>query len=653
MEDLPDLRAAGSSRHSSRVCARCKKRKIKCDSGYPSCSACTKARAICRGSGPADREDLPRSLVRALEDQVAQLERQVAELQRSPASVALAWTSKLTFSTLSAGATPSRPFFLSSVSPFFFIHPSCPPLLVSRITTQIHSAAKLSQPQGVDHNGRTTPPLSPPVDLTKIPRAALDQMIWNYTNIHLPQYPCIQESWLHEIATRLLKIAGNDADIMTDRGTLSAESLFHFEFFVLFIILAISSLTLTWKNEFQARSASDSFFSSSVHHLRLITGITEIQNLQASLLLAHYAHMNPGKIDNWACIWNASRIMIQLGLHKSATESICQEHAQLRNQLFWVTYGMERSLCSTLILPLSFTEESITASRPFNLPDDDYAAGHQASRHLYRYRALETEVHRVLYLQDDLVQGGSDDIKSWLSDVAARLDEWLKGAHEFSKYQMLEFQQVQYSYLKARIFRPTPRFETRSPEERQICFDVCSALVDDYQRQTKRRRLFYPWHAVHILFEAALIMLEACWALRDHETMRHKTRHILSVTVPDCLILLAKVAESWPDALLCSEYLGSVVDEITRAYRYRTLSEVDMTRQETERATTERLRQLLFPQGALSWSSPVYRGLGNNVDIDGAQLPGDIPFPGLDEFDWNTHWDFLQHLPSMQLDSHP
>lgn len=107
-------------------------------------------------------------------------------------------------------------------------------------------------------------------------------------------------------------------------------------------------------------AASDSFFESSLKHLQLIKEVDDIQTLQISLLLAHYAHMNPGRVDNWICISNACRIVLDLGMYRQLTTVMTREQAQLRRQLFWVTYGMERSLCGILRLPLSFPEESIT-----------------------------------------------------------------------------------------------------------------------------------------------------------------------------------------------------------------------------------------------------------------------------------------------------
>lgn len=111
---------------------------------------------------------------------------------------------------------------------------------------------------------------------------------------------------------RILEEKSGDTDSILSHGISPDSGLGHFEYFVVFIILAISSLTLTWRPEPQAMAASDSFCASALNHLRLMVEVDEVQGLQVSLLLAHYAHMNPDKADNWICISNATRILFSI-----------------------------------------------------------------------------------------------------------------------------------------------------------------------------------------------------------------------------------------------------------------------------------------------------------------------------------------------------
>lgn len=465
-------------------------------------------------------------------------------------------------------------------------------------------------------------------------------MVRNYTNIHLPQYPCVEEAWLHESLARILEERSGDTDYILTYGIPPESQLTHFEYFVVFIILAISSLTLTWRAEFQAMAASDSFFESSLKHLKLMREVDDIQTLQISLLLAHYAHMNPGRVDNWICISNACRVVLDSGMHRQPTTMLTREQAQLRRQLFWVAYGMERSLCGMLRLPLSFPEESITVE----LDSTHYEASNEVLRkessanHIYLYRGLETEAHRVLHLQEDLSQLQNQTIDYWLTDINTRLESWYMKAQQFSIHQMLEFRAVQYAHLKAKLHRPTPRLRIRTASDRQICLEACQVLVDDYQKQVKHRRLFYPWHGVHILFEAAVIMLDACWESRDYSPMRQVARFALSVTLPDCLSLLAKVGERWHEAALCADFIRPVVDEVAKAFHDRIMNDAAAeTQVQKEAVTTEKLRGLLFPDGPLAWNARTNEAL--NFETRRQLNSGLTSLHDIPDLQWDGNWD--------------
>lgn len=551
-----------------------------------------------------------------------------------------------------ADTSDPRPFFLSDTTSSVLFQPSCLPLAVCHLTLRISGS---SGTQGAQNQSQQQQQLSS-TNLGRIPYAAIEQILSNYTNIHLPQYPCVSEQYIYDAVSRLLLVHNGDTDAILSLGIPDSSDLTHYDYFMVFIVFAVSSLTLTWKNEHQARTASDAFFDTALHHLRLAPEVTDIQRLQTYLLLAHYANLNPSRADNWMCIWNATRIVLDLGLHKQASVVLLQddvEEAAFRNKLFWCTYGMERSLSATVRLPLAFPEASITASHDANWDADTKYA---SASHLYRFRALETEVHRTLYLQQDTTQKSRADINSWIGDINHRLDAWLERATDFSKYQMLEFRMVQYGLLKARLFRSSPGLEYRTPEDREQCFNACTILVEDYQRQTKRRRLFYPWHGVHNLFEAAVIMLESCWALRDYEPLRYQARHILAVTLPDCLALLNKVGESWQEASLCSIYLTPILEETSCAYSDRALAQINGDRIAAESITTGKLRKLLFPDGPLLWESRTSSFEPTNEDSTAVDNPLSLEpeiSTSVQDIDWDAFWEHVQDLSPIWTDIQP
>jgi hypothetical protein len=478
--------------------------------------------------------------------------------------------------------------------------------------------------------------------LGKIPYAALSQMVSNFVNIHLPQYPCIDEPVVHNTLANILRFDGGDTDTVLKSGVPSESGLTHFDYFLVFIILAVSSLTLTWRDDMQARAASDGFLDCAVQHLTLAPEVTELQRLQTLLLLAHYGHLNPVKVDNWTCIWKATRIVMEMGLQKQPPPNCDPSTIRMRNKLFWCAYGMERSLSTLLRLPLTIDQDTITAP-----PDLDAAAGIKQSvaNHLYIHRAVETELHRVLWLQDVSAQGEHVSLDAWQRNILARLEVWHGKAKEYSRYDMLPANMIQYGFFKLRLFRPSPRLPPRNPEAQKLCFDACTILVEDYQQQVRKRRLFYPWLAVHILFEAAVVMLEACWALRDLPTMRAQAKVVLSGTLPDGLGVLAKIAETWPEATLCNRFLAPLVDEVGKRFRGRDLSVLDASQSKAETGLTNRLRGLFLPDVPLLQNADSRPAL-EQVAVSNVGVTLGLPslHPNFQEMDWDAYWQGVQSM---------
>jgi hypothetical protein len=299
-------------------------------------------------------------LVKSLEACVAELEAQLAPYNAAPQNLSYSMASKIAQATISFGLPRSGSYLRSNISPALFFRPSCPPLAVVRALGYNSSERRDSPTTQTSANQRTTSSTGNLMDFKSVPFSAITRMINNYTDTHLPQYPCISESMLQGILQQIQVEDSSELDALTTYGTLTNSSLGHFDYFVLFIVLAISAITLTWRNEDQARAASEFFYKSAMKHLQVLDDHSEIKALQISLLLAHYAHMCPERLDNWTCISNAVRIVLNLGLYQECPDSLNAEQAQLRSELFWVTYGMERSMCTNLRLPLSFPEEVIT-----------------------------------------------------------------------------------------------------------------------------------------------------------------------------------------------------------------------------------------------------------------------------------------------------
>lgn len=257
-----------------------------------------------------------------------------------------------------------------------------------------------------------------------------------------------------------------------------------------------------------------------------------------------------------------------------------------------------------------------------------------SANHIYLYRALETEVHRILHLQDDLLDKRGTTIEVWIEDVNHRLKSWYEASQVYTQYGMLEFKHVQYNHLRARIHRPTPRLWIRTKEDREIVLDSTLLLIDDYVGQEDRRRLFYPWHGVHILFETTVIALEACWTSRSCLDLRPKAEEMLETHIPRCLQLLAKMGQRWDEAGACAQRLSPLLENILEVFK----SWESSTESSESAAITDEIQGLLYSDGSLTWN---YRSTGSRAHVEEPNIFEDMVFEDLQFLQWAPEWDIM------------
>lgn len=185
------------------------------------------------------------------------------------------------------------------------------------------------------------------IPVHRVPRTAAELLLRNYTEIHLPQYPCISEV---------------DLSSAFDRCTEHEGTPSSFEIFIVSMAMAISASTMLWKHEDNALATSAGFWTAAKAQLEQ-PDITqnEAQQLECCLLMTHYGFTNPGSVDVWYCIGDAVRICLQLGYNQDAGIESGLNDADIdsRRRLFWTTCAMEWSVCAYTRIPPTLGQEFI------------------------------------------------------------------------------------------------------------------------------------------------------------------------------------------------------------------------------------------------------------------------------------------------------
>lgn len=226
-------------------------------------------------------------------------------------------------------------------------------------------------------------------------------------------------------------------------------------------------------------------------------------------------------------------------------------------------------------------------------------------------------------------------MEDWIVDITSRLVSWYEEAQTYTQYDMLEFKHVQFYHLRARIHRPTPRLRVRDFEDRRVVLESSLELIEDYLGQDRKRRLFYPWHGVHILFETAVIALEACWSSRDYQPLRDLAVQLLERSIPQCLQLLTSIGDRWNEATLCTRSLTPLLHKISFAFtRSQDVSVYDDT------LITEEIHNLLFSDQSLSWNRVTHTHYEFGVE-ENALFFDNASGDDTVLFQWAAEWDIM------------
>lgn len=210
-------RVSGRNPRASRACARCRRRKIKCDFVYPSCGTCASAGVDCLGYDTITGEEQPRSRVTFLENKIAQLELELASLQgrsvgdedfehENPAQVPAFFVEYraqlLQSATLNHGYDRSYDAEYDT-APWRSVPYISPSLLPTLVPTQTVSEIPPSKDNAIAQER----------DIASIPRNVVDIMLRHYAEFYLAQYPIVDESDLIEQCNRVYERTASPFDL--------------------------------------------------------------------------------------------------------------------------------------------------------------------------------------------------------------------------------------------------------------------------------------------------------------------------------------------------------------------------------------------------------------------------------------------------------
>lgn len=142
--------------------------------------------------------------------------------------------------------------------------------------------------------------------------------------------------------------------------TETAETSPRASFFA-FIVFAIALLTIQkHDNTHVSTTLCERYFASALHSLDPIGLPTDLEGVQALLLISLYSYLHPRAFDPWRTIGMALRLAVGIGLHKDLpADKTDPLTLDTRRRVFWVAYSMDRTVGTLLRRPFSLSDGAI------------------------------------------------------------------------------------------------------------------------------------------------------------------------------------------------------------------------------------------------------------------------------------------------------
>lgn len=296
----------------------------------PSCSQCLLAKTTCTGfSVNTTFAEVPRSIVRHLEYEIAQLEKELAEIghldslhgadillglqvpssdshepilaQQTTGAASASMPNKTRRDTLMQSIMASGELTMMVSATF----PSGCGLtdLLSRVrmgltpssTTATLTQANSLQRASVSPKAANTPNAIGTAVLSSMPTEIVQDLIKKYVTKVLPQYPFLDESAIcthFEVVKTTLCSA--------DNNTKSVSPSIDFLFVYLLLAISITLGSTKGGHEARCRAFSSSLFEEGIQHLTTHMHVpSDIASLQVNLLVLLYASINPRSANVW------------------------------------------------------------------------------------------------------------------------------------------------------------------------------------------------------------------------------------------------------------------------------------------------------------------------------------------------------------------
>ncbi|KAJ5168215.1 uncharacterized protein N7482_003809 [Penicillium canariense] len=338
------------------ACSRCRTAKIKCDGKLPACSACDKVgkASTCSGASDEFAKGKERSYVASLEGYCEKLEKKIAQLRNRQSSLSVEGNGIAREMSITSPASdgPVGPAHRREVSDiddlvgdFGFLSVNATSRDFHGITSKTTFANLLLAVATVGY--------PPPLVLNSLPaRHEATPLLQYYFDNVFVQLPFFIETsfW-------------TSVDAVYQSGGRFAKP---FDHWTVRMVLAIASASVSYRNNDKSHQRALGLVSEALTYAEDVLRPGSITCIQAILLLAQYALVDPGRLRSWYLVGMAVRVAVDLGLHQDPPAEVLSnpDRLDVRRRVFHCLYCLDRGMSTALHYTFSFSDASVNVTLP-------------------------------------------------------------------------------------------------------------------------------------------------------------------------------------------------------------------------------------------------------------------------------------------------
>ncbi|KAJ3539420.1 hypothetical protein NM208_g5502 [Fusarium decemcellulare] len=291
--------------------------------------------------------------------------------------------------------------------------------------------------------------------------------------------------------------------------------------------------------------------------LSALTMTTDVEGVQALLLIAQYSYHHPTFGATWRTVGAAMRLAVELGLHQDGPEGLDALTLDVRRRNFWVAYSMDRNLCTAMSLPSCLSDGAISTQFPSEAADEvitpegialaTISSSKRVALHMFRYRQIQSELRHMLW--ERAPPCSQIDIGEWQRQMRERIDNWYSDtpfSSSLGSFEkgVLETLEVTHSTALFHLYRQSPNTPTPSGEQAVAMAQAAIKMIQLYQRFFRRHMLTIYWRSIENIFSAGTALMLGYTQLPEvRDTI---TFHFLESLIHTCSSLLWGMVERFP-----------------------------------------------------------------------------------------------------------